>query len=264
MNKVYSKINQITILFFSVLFAANIITASEKSEVGINEKLGNFLPLETEFTNSDGEKVKLKDVFDKPTLLALVYYECPGICSPLLTELGWVANKVALVPGKDFQVVALSFDHHENYKVAARWKENYIKGIKGNFPPEAWTFLTGDSLSIKKVTDAAGFSFKPSTDSNFVHAGALLAVSQQGKISRYIYGIQYNPFDIKMALLDAESGKTSPTINKFLQYCFSYDPEGRNYTLNVTRIVGTIMLLGVGIFLSVLIFKKKKVNKELI
>lgn len=264
MHKVHYKIRFITLLFLLVIFSTNIFAVSEKNEVGINEKLGNFLPLEAEFTNSDGVKVKLSEIFNKPTLLALVYYECPGICSPLLTELGWVSNKVALVPGKDFQVVALSFDHHESYQVAARWKENYIKGIKGNFPPEAWTFLTGDSLNIKMVTDAAGFNFKPSTDSNFVHAGALMAVSPKGKISRYIYGIQYNPFDIKMALLDAESGKTSPTVNKFLQYCFSYDPEGRNYTLNVTRIVGTIMLLCVGIFLSVLIFKKKKVNKELI
>lgn len=264
MRKALYKINIIKQLFLLFILSLNFISASDKNELGIIEKLGNSFPLESEFTNSEGQKVKLSEVFNKPTLLAFVYYECPGICSPLLTELGWVANKVALVPGKDFQVVALSFDHHENYKVAARWKENYIKGIKGNFPPEAWTFLTGDSLNIKLVTDAAGFNFKPSTDSNFVHAGALMAVSPKGKISRYIYGIQYNPFDIKMVLLDAESGKTSPTVNKFLQYCFSYDPEGRNYTLNVTRIVGTIMLLGVGIFLSVLIFKKKKVNKELI
>lgn len=261
MSKVKNKIKIIAALVLFI-FACNLEARSEKSNAGIDEKLGNVLPLETEFTNSEGEIVKLSGIINKPTLLALVYYECPGICSPLQTELGWVASKVDLVPCEEFQVVSLSFDPRETPEIAARWKKNYLQGIKKGLPENAWTFLTGDSLSIRKITDAVGFNYIPSSDSNFVHAGAIMAISPEGKISRYIYGLQYNPFDIKMALLDAEAGKTSPTITQILQYCFSYDPEGRNYTLNITRIIGTLMLLGVGTFLLVLLLKKKKENKE--
>ncbi|MBU1679647.1 MAG: SCO family protein [Bacteroidetes bacterium] len=244
----------ISYLFFCQVF---LFGQNKQIEVGIDEKLGAFLPLDSEFITSDGDTVLLNEVISKPVLLALVYYECPGICSPLLTELGWVAQKVDLVPGEDFQVISLSFDHTESPEVAARWKSSYLKGLKGNFPADAWTFLTGDSINIKKVTDAAGFYFKPD-DEEFVHAGAVLTISPDGKISRYLFGPTFNPFDVKMALIDAKSGKTNPTITKVLQFCFSYDPEGRSYTLNVTRIIGSIMLLGVGLFFAVLLLKKKK------
>lgn len=229
----------------------------EQIEVGIDEQLGAFLPMDAEFVNSYGDTVNLGQVINKPTLLALVYYECPGICSPLLTELAWVAGKIDLVPNEDFKILTLSFDHRETSELSSKWKKNYLAGMKEPFPKDAWSFLTGDSVTIKKVTDAVGFRFKP-VNEDYTHAGALIAISPKGKISRYVFGLTYNQFDLKMALIDAESGKTNPTIAKVLQYCFSYDPEGRRYSLNITRIIGTFTLLGVGLFLSILIFKKKK------
>lgn len=243
--------------FVIFMFSFAIVSAQGDIEIGIDEKLGNTIPMETEFITSKGDTVSLDEIVKKPFLLALVYYECPDICSPLLTELAWVADKVELVPNEDFQVVSLSFDHRENAAVAKKWKKNYFTGIKGNFPEDAWTFLTGDSANIRKITDATGFKFKPREDL-YLHPGALIAISPKGKITRYIFGNTYNPFDIKMALIDAGSGKTSPTVAKVLQYCFSYDPEGRGYTLNITRIIGTIMLLSAGIFLLVLVIKKRK------
>lgn len=236
--------------------------AQKKIEVGIDEKLGNTLPLDLSFQTSEGKTVTLKEIINKPTLIALVYYECPGVCNPMQNELAWTIDKLQLEPGKDFQVISISFDHKETPAVAAKWKKNYLLTIKRKFDPNSWLFLTGDSLNIHKLTEACGFYFKPA-DKQFVHAATLVAVSPQGKISRYLFGTDFNPFDVKMALLDAESGKTSPTISKVLQFCFSYDPQGRQYTLNVTRIVGTVMLLGVGIFLGVLLMKKKNRTKEL-
>ncbi len=233
------------------------ISAQDEIEIGIDEQLGNMIPMETEFYTSEGDTVTLDEAIDKPFLLALVYYECPDICSPLLTELAWVVDKVDLVPNEDFQVVSLSFDHRENPAIAKKWKKNYFTGIKRDFPDDAWTFLTGDSANVRKITDAVGFKFKPN-ENLYLHAGALIAISPKGKVTRYIFGNTYNPFDIKMALIDAGSGKTSPTIAKVLQYCFSYDPEGRGYALNLTRIIGTIMLLGIGAFLLVLVFKRRK------
>ncbi len=235
-----------------------VFASGDHPEVGVVEKLGVEIPLDAEFVTSDYDTVKLRDVLRKPTLLAFVYYECPGICSPLLTDLARVAEKIDLTPGEDFEIISLSFDHRETPELAAKWKKNYFEGMKGKFPEESWTFLTGDSANIKKVTDAVGFYFKPSKDSNYVHADLVLSISPSGKVSRYIYGIKFNRFDLKMALLDAEAGKSTPAVSKFLQYCFSYDPEGRAYTLNITRIAGTIMLLGVIIFASFLIIRKKK------
>jgi len=244
---------------FIILFLLVSISlyAQKEIEVGIDEKLGNTLPLDLTFQTSEGNTVALKDIINKPTLIALVYYECPGICNPMQSELAWTIDKLQLEPGKDFQVVSISFDHKETPAVAAKWKKNYLLTIKRELDPKDWIFLTGDSLNVHKLTEACGFHFKPA-DKQFVHAATLVTVSPQGKISRYIFGTNFNPFDVKMALLEAESGKTSPTISKVLQFCFSYDPNGRQYTLNVTRIVGSVMLVGIGIFLSVLLLKKKK------
>ena len=245
------------IISYAVILMSSSLIAQDRVEAGIEEQLGEYLPGNVEFYTSDGDTVRLKDMITKPTLLALVYYECPGLCAPLLSELSWVVSKIDLVPGKDYQVVSLSFDHHESPEIAAKWKRNYFKGMQGDFPEDAWTFLTGDSLAIKKVTDAAGFYFIPDEE-QFVHAATLITISPELKISRYVFGLQYNQFDLKMALLEAEAGKTSPTISKMLQFCFSYDPEGRGYTLNITRIIGSIMLITVGIFFGVLTLRKKK------
>jgi protein SCO1 len=244
--------------FLILLFLIAVASfAQKKIEVGIDERLGNTLPLDLQFKNSDGETVSLKNIINKPTLIALVYYECPGICNPMQSELAWTIDKLQLEPGKDFQVISISFDHKETPEVAAKWKRNYLKTIKRKIESNDWLFLTGDSLSIFKLTQASGFYFKPA-DKQFVHAATLISISPNGKICRYLFGTDFNPFDVKMALLEAESGKTSPTISKMLQYCFSYDPNGRQYTLNITRIVGSIMLIGVGIFLCLLMLKKKK------
>ncbi len=247
----------ITYLLLSGIF----ITAQDKEiEVGVDEKLGDYLPLETEFLTSENDTVKLGDIIDKPVLLALVYYECPGICNPMLTDLAYRLPQVDLAPGDDFKVITLSFDHHESPQVAAKWKNNYLLTIDNNFPAEHWTFLTGDSVNIRKITDAVGFYFKPD-DEEFVHAGTVVAVAPDGKICRYLFGVNFNKFDIKMALLEAEAGKTNPTIAKMLQFCFSYDPEGRGYSLNITRIIGSFMLIVVGVFLTVLLRRKKKLIK---
>ena len=223
--------------------------------------MGDFLPLDVSFSNSNGDSIKLGDVINKPLLLAFVYYECPGICNTTLTELAWVVDRVDLVPKEDFEVLCISIDHGETSEIALNSKKNYLTSLQRKFPPDSWHFLVGDSVNIHKVTKAAGFHFKKYGD-EYRHPGGLITISPQGKISRYIFGSQYNQFDVKMALIDAEAGKTNPTVAKMLQFCFSYDPEGRGYTLNITRIIGTIMLLGVIILLIILIFKKRKTNLQ--
>ena len=246
------------LLFISMIFSSiSILASTEHIAVGIDEKLGDFIPKDAQFINSDGDTVLLGELIKKPTLLAMVYYECPGICAPLLTEMGWLLGKIELKPVEDFQIITISIDHTETHDIAHRWKKNYFDQMKKKEDKSAWTFLTGDSVNIHNVTNALGFYFKKEGE-EFAHPGALMAISPEGKISRYLLGIQFNPFDVKMALLDAESGKTNPTVAKVLQFCFSYDPDGRGYSLNVTRISGVIVFLLLGLFLFGVVLKKKK------
>jgi len=225
--------------------------------IGIDENLGAKLPMDTEFVTSKGDTVKLSELVNKPFLLDLVYYNCPGICHPLLTQLTWAVDRLQMDAGESFQVVTLSFDPHEKYKLAAKWKKNYINSMKREMPEGSWLFLTGDSVNIKKITDVVGFRYQ-ANDKNYTHAGSVVAVSPDGKLSRYIYGSTFNPFDLKMALIDAQNEETRPTSAKLLQLCFSYDPSGRKYTLNITRIIGSLMMIAVFTFLGVLVFKKRK------
>ncbi len=242
-----------------VFFSSILFSQEEHVEIGIDEKLGDYLPMETLFTDSKNNEVSLDDVINKPILLAFVYYECPGICNNTLTELAWAIDRVDLIPGKDFEVLTISIDHEETSEIASITKENYFTSLQRDFPKEAWTFLVGDSIAVSQVTDMAGYHFKKYGD-EYRHPGGLITISPNGKISRYIFGSQFNQFDVKMALIDAKAGKTNPTVAKILQFCFSYDPEGRVYSLNITRIVGAIMLLGIMVLFLILVFRKKRIT----
>jgi protein SCO1 len=260
-NNVVIYMKTLKIFLAAFILISFSLSAQKKIGVGIDEQLGKMIPLDLKFQTSEGETVALKDVITKPTIIALVYYECPGLCSPMQSELAWTIDKLQLEPGKDFQVISLSFDSHETPEIAKKWKRSYLQTIKRKFDPKDWLFLTGDSASIKTLTDVCGFYYKPA-DKDFIHAATVITISPEGKICRYLFGTEFNPFDMKMALLEAGSGKSNPTIAKVLRLCFSYDPSGDKYTLNVTRITGGITLLGAGIFLAIMLFKKKKVKKE--
>lgn len=250
----------IIILFFSVSLKAD----DKKIEIGIDEQLGKSIPLQEYFVDENGNRVLLKDLFTKPTVLSFVYYNCPGICSPLLLEVSDIINKTDLVAGVDYNIVCISMDELETSKEAMERKQTFFKAIDKNIPPESWKFLTGDSTTIKKVADAAGFYFKRN-GKDFLHAGAFIFIDNQGKICRYLFpsyserrGFGILPFDFKMSVIETSEGKISPTIAKVLQFCFSYDPEGQTYVLNLTRIFGAGILILVGIFIVYLRIKPKK------
>ncbi len=229
--------------------------------VGIVEKLGQTIPLDGEFYDESGHLVPIKNLVNKPTIFTFVYYRCPGICSPLLTEVSKIVEKMDLELGKDYQILTVGFDHREKPELAAQKKENYLSSINRPVDPNGWRFLTGDSVNIHRITDGAGFYFMR-TGNDYVHAGALIIVSPKGTITRYINGIQYLPFDVKMAVIEASNGKVRPTIAKVLQFCYSYDPEARTYTFNVVRVAGVVIMGLVGIFVLVFIVKPKKKQTE--
>jgi len=231
------------------------------SKIGIEEHLGTVLPLEVEFFDEQGYPTALQKVINKPTILTFVYFRCPGICSPLLTELSRMVDQISLEPGKDYQIVTISMDHREKPDMAASKKESYLSSMHRKIDPAAWRWFTGDSASIQRVTDSAGFYFKRDGDV-FIHAGALIILSPAGKVTRYINGIQFLPFDVKMAVLEAAEGRTGPTIAKLLTFCYSYDPVGRTYALNVTRVSGIVILFLVLVFVGVFILRPKTKIRE--
>ncbi|MDR3669053.1 MAG: SCO family protein [Ignavibacteriaceae bacterium] len=251
-------------VFLFIIVARISFAASNTEDIGIVEKLGSYIPLDVTFNNEDGNKVILRDLVKRPTLIAFVYYKCPGICSPMLTELANVTSKVDLIPGEDYNIIAISMDDREKPSDASDKKKTILGFTQNGFPLDAWDFLTGDSINIKKAANAAGFYFKRTGD-NFIHSGGFIFITKEGKICRYIYPdvsmkgtFNILPFDFKMALLETSQGVQTKTMAKLVQYCFSYDPAGRKYVFNITRVFGTGILILLTLFFVFYVIKPKK------
>ena len=242
----------------------NPVASNNEVEIGVVEHLDDFLPDSISLINEEGQQVWLADIIDKPSVINFVYYRCPGICSPLMEGVAGVMDKSDLVPGVDYQVLTISFDPHETIDLGIRKKSNYLN-LMSNKVEEAkkgWLFFTSDSASIARATNATGFKYKR-TGNDYVHAASLTVVSKEGKITRYLNGLYFLPFEWKMAIVEASKGQSGATLNKVLRFCYSYDPVGQTYVMNVTKISGTLILFFAVIFLLVLIFKSKK-KKNLI
>jgi protein SCO1/2 len=182
-------------------------------------------------------------------------HECPM----LLTGLAQVLGKLELVkPGKDFQVITLSFDDKDTPKTAAEKKVNYLKAVGKPFPEDSWKFLTGDAANIEKFTDSIGFKFQRDGEHDFSHPVTIVIVSPQGKIVRYLEGISFLPFDVTMALNEAAQGKIGSPARKALMYCFSYDPLKKSYVFNILKVTGTVMVLFVASFFAYLMITGKR------
>jgi protein SCO1/2 len=259
----------IGLLFVFWISSGNLLWGQQKvfddltkdPEIGITEHLDEFLPTDIYLTDENNQKVLLTDLIDKPTVINWVYYRCPGICSPLMEGLAQVMDASDLIPGVDYQVLTISFDPSETIDLGIRKKTNYLNLVnKKEIIAKGWKFFVSDSASISKGTNATGFKYKR-TGKDFTHAASVCVVSPKGKITRYLNGISFLPFDFKMAIIESQKGLSAPTINKILQYCFSYDPVGHAYVLNVTKISATLIIFVAILFFLVLIFKPKRKNK---
>jgi protein SCO1/2 len=228
------------------------------TEIGIFEQLGDTLPLDLKFQNEQDSTVVLGDLIDKPTVLSFVYFDCPGICSPLLVGVSDVIEKMDLELGKDYQVITISFNYRDTPAKAREKKKNFLNKHSEKVPG-AWKYLTGDSASIYTITNAAGFKFKQ-VGFDYIHAGAILVVSPKGKITRYLYGITFLPLDLKMAIIESGKGLARPASSRILEYCYSYDPSGKRYVMDVLKVTGSLMLFILLIF-AVFIFIRYKRKK---
>lgn len=265
---------RISFCYFTLFFGIFSISAMAQAvinpaaspndvEIGVVEHLDEFLPDSISLVNEEGEQVWLSDVIDKPTIINFVYYRCPGICSPLMEAVAGVMNKSELVPGKDYQVLTISFDPRETIDLGIRKKKNYLGLMSDEKAAEAkdgWLFFVSDSASIIKATNATGFKYKK-TGNDFLHAASLTVVSPNQKITRYLNGMQFLPFEWKMAIVEASKGQSGPTLNKVLRFCFTYDPAGQTYVLNFTKVGGAVIMFFAIVLLLYLVLKPKRKGK---
>jgi protein SCO1/2 len=236
------------------------LTAAE-GRVELVEKLGEKIPLDLSFQNASGEQVELGQLVDRPTLMVPVFYNCRNVCNILLGRMAAVLPQVKLTPGEDFNVITFSFDPLETPEMAARSKKTFFTAMQApDFPRDAWTFLAGSQENILQLTDSVGYYFKKEED-DFLHPIAAFVVAKDGKIVRYLIGQQVSPINLSMALLEAQEGRIGKPIKAALQFCFSYDPEGRGYVFNLMRVSATVILLTLGSFLLFLILTGRKKKK---
>lgn len=243
---------------------------NDLDSIGIDEHLGDTIPLDLEFYDAQNQRVKLGDFFaeKKPVVLSLVYFSCPRVCNFATDGVVDVVNSLSsLNLGSDFKILTVSFNAEDNFEHASSKVLQYYKSLNAShFPKGNWHFLTGDSSSITKLTDSVGFKFKKEGQ-EFAHPSSLIIITPDGKISRYLYGIQHEPKDLKMALLEATNGEigTSKIINKALLFCYQFDPVGKKYALqalNVVKAGGVVTLFSLGVFLTYFWKREKKISRK--
>lgn len=268
--------NIFILLMFLLAFTSSakdclaINDVNDLDNIGIDEHLGDMIPLDLEFYDAQNQKVVLNDFFQekKPVVLNLVYFSCPRVCNYATDGVVDVVNKMSsLNLGSDFKILTVSFNPEDDFKQSSSKIAKYYKLLDDrHFPKGNWHFLTSDSQAITKFTESVGFKFKKEGE-EFAHPSSLIIISPDGIISRYLYGIQHEPRDLRMALLEATDGEigTSKIINKALLFCYQFDPLGKKYALqalNVVKAGGVVTLLSLGIFLTYFWKREKKISRK--
>jgi len=223
--------------------------------VSLDEQLGEHVPLDLTFRDENGEIVRLGDYFDgtRPVALNLVYFDCPMLCSIVLMKWTDTLKKMAWVPGDQFEVVTVSFSSHESPQLAAKARIRYLKQLGKPAAASGWHFLTGTETNIRALTDAVGFHFKwVEEKQQYAHPTTLTLLSGDGKITRYLQGVDYPAGDVRKALVEASAGKVGSTVDRIALYCFQYDPKANSYVVsafNLMRLGGGITILVLALML---------------
>ncbi|MCG6920697.1 MAG: SCO family protein [Acidobacteria bacterium] len=227
-------------------------------EIGWDQKLGEKIPLDLAFKDEEGRDVVLADYFgDKPVVLGLVYYRCPMLCTISLNGLARALEVLSFVPGQQFEVLTVSFDANEGTELAAAKKRAYMASYdKSDEGAQGWHFLTGDQESVDRLTRAVGFRFAWDEETKqFAHPAGILVAAPDGTITHYLFGVEYSPKDLRLALVAAGQGEVGNAVDQVLLYCFQYDPKTGRYSaaiLNIVRIAGVVTLLAMaGLLLSI-------------
>ncbi len=227
-------------------------------KVGFDQRLNQQLPLDLKFRDEMGRDVRLGQYFGKrPVILAMVYYQCPMLCTLVLNGLTTALTVVRFNAGREFDVVAISFDPKETPVMAAAKKRTYLNRYNRPGTEDGWHFLTGDQGSVDAITQATGFRYAWDPElKQFAHASAIMLITPEGKISKYFYGIEYGPNDLRLGLVEASKNKIGNAVDQVLLYCYHYDPATGKYGAIALRIMrlaagATVLVLGMFVFVMV-------------
>ena len=231
--------------------------------VGIEQRLDSQIPPDLTFRDETGQKVRLGDYFGKKSLiLNLVYYNCTMLCGEALAGLTGAMRLIKFDVGNEFEVVTVSFDPRETPEIAMAKKKDYVKRYGRAGAATGWHFLTGPAESVNALTKAVGFQYQYDPKINqFAHATAIMVLTPEGRISRYFYGVDFPPKDLRMGLVEASQGKIGNPIDQVLLYCYHYDPATGKYgavITNILRLAGAATILILGSFLFIMFRLERK------
>ena len=223
-------------------------------DIGFDQRLGETVPLDLDFRDEAGRPVRLGDYFGKrPVVLTLNYYGCPMLCTVSLNGLASALSVLTYSAGREFEVVTVSFDPTEGPVLAAAKKKSYMTRYKRPGAAGGWHFLTGPPESIQRLTSAAGFRYVWDQETKqFAHPAGVLVATPDGKIAKYLFGVEYSPKDLRLALVDAAGGRIGNPVDQVLLLCYQYDPKSGRYSasiLNVVRLGGLVTVIALGAFM---------------
>lgn len=239
---------------------------AEMQGVDIVEHLGEKIPLDLEFSNSKGETVRLGDYFNRgvPVMLQMHYSDCPMLCSLVLNCVSNGVGELGFRAGVDFYILTVSINPNETLDRCSQSKERYLNTLNPGSSDDAWEFLTGDQTSITALTNALGFGYRFVEETGeFAHTAVNHILTEDGRISRYLYGIEFPERDLRLSLVEASEGKIGTTIDRLILYCFHYDPESRGYVAmagNIMRMGGVVVLLLLGTLIGGLWSRERKLK----
>jgi protein SCO1/2 len=232
----------------SMGFTGGIVASNvppQFKDVTFAQRLGQRLPLDARFADETGRDVALGDYFGRrPVIVAFVYYQCPMLCSQVMNGISSAIKVLPFTPGRDFDVVLISFDPRDTPEAANAKKRAHLDHWSARDTSDAWHFLTGDEAAIRRVTSAAGFSYQWDAQTRqFAHVSGVLVATADGTLSRYFYGVEFSPRDLRLAILDSGNGKIGSVVDELLLYCFQYDPAHGQYGavfMNILRLGGAL------------------------
>ncbi len=233
-------------------------------DVNIDQLLNHDVPLDLEFKDETGQTVKLSQYFtDKPVILSLVYYDCPQLCTMTLTGLLGAFKTLPMQAGKEFVSLTVSFDPREKPELAAAKKAEYIRRLGKPDAANGWHFLTGDEAQIQALTRAVGFRYvwDPVTK-QYAHSAGLIMLTPGGKISRYFFGVEYAPRDLRFGIIDASQGRIGSLADQIILYCYIYDPERGTYGLVLTRLLRIFAGVTITTLVALIFFLRHKEKQK--
>jgi protein SCO1 len=247
--------------FSSGIVASNV--PPQFKDVTFAQRLGQRLPLDARFTDESGRSVALGEYFGtRPVVVAFVYYQCPMLCTQVMNGISSALKVLPFTAGKEFDIVLISFDPRDTPEAANAKKRAHLDHWAARDTSDGWHFLTGEEAAIRRVTSAAGFTYQwDEQTQQFAHVSGLLVANADGTLSRYFYGVEFSPKDLRLALIDSSNGKVGSVIDELLLYCYQYDPSHGRYGavfMNMLRLGGVLTVSLIGGFTVLMLWRDSR------